>query len=188
MQVQTSEQTFLNFLNVGKSRFPPKKFYNINYKVASVYFPPFLKGLFRICQIFNLLWEIVYAIDWYSHSVTLSPLRSESWITSGQELGRLGLSWTKPFCLWKPHRKLLFQVFPGNSRHWRRTRRCGFTFDRTGSFRSCSTVSSGSRGSSTSSDCLESCCTAWQICRWIPTYLLTQLYFIKCCRQTRGAV
>ena len=31
MQVQSSEQTLFNFLILGKSRFPPKKFYNINY-------------------------------------------------------------------------------------------------------------------------------------------------------------
>ena len=31
VQAQTSEQTFFNFLILGKSRFPPKKFYNINY-------------------------------------------------------------------------------------------------------------------------------------------------------------
>ena len=31
VQVQTSEQTLFNFLILGKSRFPPKKFYNINY-------------------------------------------------------------------------------------------------------------------------------------------------------------
>ena len=31
MQVQTSEQTFFDFLILGKSRFPPKKVYNINY-------------------------------------------------------------------------------------------------------------------------------------------------------------
>ena len=31
MQVQTSEQTFFNFLILETSRFPPKKFYNIDY-------------------------------------------------------------------------------------------------------------------------------------------------------------
>ena len=31
MQVQTPEQTLFYFLIMGKSRFPPKKFYNINY-------------------------------------------------------------------------------------------------------------------------------------------------------------
>ena len=30
MQFQTLEQTLFNFLILGKSRFPPKKFYNIN--------------------------------------------------------------------------------------------------------------------------------------------------------------
>ena len=32
MQVQILEQTIFNFLILGKSRFPPKKFYNINYR------------------------------------------------------------------------------------------------------------------------------------------------------------
>ena len=31
MQVQILEQTIFNFLILGKSRFPPKKFYNINF-------------------------------------------------------------------------------------------------------------------------------------------------------------
>ena len=31
MEVQTSEQTFFHFYILGKSRLPPKKFYNINY-------------------------------------------------------------------------------------------------------------------------------------------------------------
>ena len=35
VQVQTSEQTYFNFFILGKSRFPPKKFYNINYMKVS---------------------------------------------------------------------------------------------------------------------------------------------------------
>ena len=31
MQAQSSQQTLFIFLILGKSRFPPKKFYNINY-------------------------------------------------------------------------------------------------------------------------------------------------------------
>ena len=31
VQVHASEQTFFNFLILWKSRFPPKKFYNIDY-------------------------------------------------------------------------------------------------------------------------------------------------------------
>ena len=36
MQVQILEQTIFNFLILGKSRFPPKKFYNINYWCAQI--------------------------------------------------------------------------------------------------------------------------------------------------------
>ena len=31
VQVQISQQTFINLIILGKYRFPPKKFYNINY-------------------------------------------------------------------------------------------------------------------------------------------------------------
>ena len=34
VQGQTKGQTFFNFSILGKSRFPPKKFYNINYRSA----------------------------------------------------------------------------------------------------------------------------------------------------------
>ena len=36
VQFQTSEQTLFDFLILGKSRFPAKKFYNINYRGDSL--------------------------------------------------------------------------------------------------------------------------------------------------------
>ena len=36
MHVQIIEQTIFNFLILGKSRFPPKKFYNINYRLGNL--------------------------------------------------------------------------------------------------------------------------------------------------------
>ena len=49
MQVQTFEQTLFDFLTLGKSRLPPKKFYNINYRsnISTVPFmsPPATKSL-----------------------------------------------------------------------------------------------------------------------------------------------
>ena len=36
VQVQISQQTFINLIILGKYRFPPKKFYNINYRPLSL--------------------------------------------------------------------------------------------------------------------------------------------------------
>ena len=36
VQVQTFEQTLFDFLTLGKSRLPPKKFYNINYRYGEI--------------------------------------------------------------------------------------------------------------------------------------------------------
>ena len=38
MDVQSAEQTLFNFVILGKSGFPPKQFYNINYRPNSIKF------------------------------------------------------------------------------------------------------------------------------------------------------
>ena len=52
VQVQMSEKTIFQFLILGKSRFPPKKFYNVNYWVRNPQLSETLKrAVKRIKQI-----------------------------------------------------------------------------------------------------------------------------------------